>query len=99
MGNIQEAIKALQPKTTAQIIQEVIPSPSNATKKTPWDIQQQIRADIKNLRKAKGWTQRELARKARCSQGTITRIEKHYITNINTLLNIVTALDYDLKIQ
>jgi len=51
-----------------------------------------IKHSIKRERQLKGWTQRDLARESKYSQGTITRAEKHGWISINALISIAEAL-------
>lgn len=53
---------------------------------------------IKAKRKAKTMTQRELARKAGMSQGTVTRAEVHGWVSIWTMLRLLDALDAKITI-
>ena len=51
------------------------------------------------LRKAKGLTQREIAKAANLAQPAIARLEsKAAIPQLDTLLKIAAALDYDLEL-
>lgn len=47
---------------------------------------------IKTERKVQGLSQRELAKKSYCSQGTIGRAEKNLWVSLDRLLNIINAL-------
>lgn len=51
------------------------------------------------LRKAKGLTQRELAKAANLAQPAIARLESKAVTpQLDTLLKVATALDYELEL-
>lgn len=51
------------------------------------------------LRKAKGLTQRELAKAANLAQPAIARLESKTVTpQLDTLLKVATALDYELEL-
>lgn len=51
------------------------------------------------LRKAKGLTQRELAKAANLTQPAIARLEsKAAIPQLDTLLKVAAALDYELEL-
>ena len=58
----------------------------------------QIQTDMKLERNRLGWTQRDLAKKAKVSQGTITRAERHGWVSIWTMLRIINALGKKLKL-
>jgi transcriptional regulator with XRE-family HTH domain len=62
-------------------------------KSLPEDLRRQIR----EARKAKGWSQQELARNARLAQRHISAIETGKIVpRYDTLLDILRVLDHDL---
>ena len=55
--------------------------------------------ELIELRKAKGLTQRNLAKAANLAQPAIARLEsKAAIPQLDTLLKIAAALDYDLEL-
>ena len=56
-----------------------------------------LRAQIKNARKRRGWSQRELAAKIGLPQPHISGIESgHIVPRFNTLLDFVRVLDQDI---
>lgn len=55
--------------------------------------------ELVKLRKAKGITQKELAKAANLTQPAIARLESKATTpQLNTLLKVATALDYELEL-
>ena len=58
-----------------------------------------IRAEIRRVRRAKGWSQRELGNRAHLAQKHVSEIETGKIVpRFNTLLDLVRCLDLDLVI-
>jgi DNA-binding XRE family transcriptional regulator len=103
MSQLQDAITATQLRNAKQTQQNnpgytpfTFPNPTNFnTRQTHRD---NLRIQIKQLRKAKGWTQRELAKHSGYSQGTITRAEKHLWVSLDCVIGIANALGLNLKI-
>ena len=63
----------------------------------PHSLPEGIREAIKQGRRAKGWSQLELGRKARLAQRHISGIETGKIVpRYDTLLELLRALDHDL---
>lgn len=55
--------------------------------------------ELIELRKAKGFTQRELAKAANLTQPAIARLEsKAVIPQLDTLLKVAAALEYKLEL-
>lgn len=55
--------------------------------------------ELVKLRKAKGITQKELAKAANLTQPAIARLESKATTpQLDTLLKVATALDYELEL-
>ena len=55
--------------------------------------------ELIELRKAKGLTQRELAKAANLAQPAIARLESKAATpQLDTLLKVAAALDYELEL-
>lgn len=55
--------------------------------------------ELVELRKAKGLTQRELAKATNLAQPAIARLEsKSAIPQLDTLLKIAAALDYEIEL-
>lgn len=60
----------------------------------------QLGAHLRNVRKAKGWTQTELAGRSGLRQEYISRIESgHESVTIVTLLKLMGALGLDLSLS
>jgi len=57
-----------------------------------------IKASLKAERKNQGLTQRELARRAGVSQGTVTRAESQLWVSLTRLMKIAAALGKEVKI-
>jgi DNA-binding XRE family transcriptional regulator len=74
------------------------PSQTNSIPTGPdnWEI---IQNELKALRKKSGLSQRALASKVRCSQGTITRAENHSWISLGTLIRIAEALGCKVHIN
>lgn len=66
------------------------PTPTQ-TAYTPnnWEI---LQSELRTIRHSSGMTQRQLARKVGCSQGTITRAENHGWISLGTLIRIAEGL-------
>lgn len=66
------------------------PTPTQ-TAYTPnnWEI---LQSELRAIRHSSGMTQRQLARKVGCSQGTITRAENHGWISLGTLIRIAEGL-------
>lgn len=66
------------------------PTPTK-TAYTPnnWEI---LQSELRTIRHSSGMTQRQLARKVGCSQGTITRAENHGWISLGTLIRIAEGL-------
>ena len=66
------------------------PAPTNTTN-TPdnWEI---LQSELRSLRHQSGMTQRQLAHKVGCSQGTITRAENNGWISLGTLIRIAEGL-------
>ena len=62
--------------------------------------QAEVAFQIRRLREAKGWTQKELARKVHCSQQAISAIEQAGYTrhSLPLLRRIAAALDADVLV-
>ncbi len=60
--------------------------------KVPSDILISIAQNVSKLRKEKGWTQRDLAKKSGVSFGSIKRFERSGQISFESLLKIVEAL-------
>lgn len=54
-----------------------------------WEI---LQSELRTIRHSSGMTQRQLARKVGCSQGTITRAENHGWISLGTLIRIAEGL-------
>lgn len=61
--------------------------------KVPSDILISIAQNVSKLRKEKGWTQRDLAKKSGVSFGSIKRFERSGQISFESLLKIVEALN------
>ena len=59
---------------------------------TPKNTQEKIAEQIKNLRKAAGFTQAELAKRAQCSLGSYKRFESTGLIAFDALLRIAFVL-------
>lgn len=75
---------------TGQVNVAPTPAPTN-TAYTPnnWEI---LQSELRSIRNQSGMTQRQLARKVGCSQGTITRAENHGWISLGTLIQIAEGL-------
>ena len=105
MSNLQEAIKIIQEnaancaqssKNQQNISQGYTPHtqpPAPPNSKTK--LQELIRQERKNQK----LSQRGLAQRAGCSQGTITRAERHLWISLHCLINIVKALGKELTFK
>lgn len=55
---------------------------------------------LERLRKQKGWSQTELAKKIGVRQGTISDLEKKdKVPTLKTFFSILAALDFEIKIS
>lgn len=55
---------------------------------------------LERLRKKKGWSQTELAKKIGVRQGTISDLEKKdKVPTLKTFFSILAALDFEIKIS
>lgn len=108
MSTLAAAQKALQAKQ-AMPVGRVMPSAQSATISpttgAPAAVNpqhgnmQKLQARVKELRTAKGWTQRDLAKKSGMSQGTITRAERHGWVSLWCLIRLSVALGAELQIN
>jgi ribosome-binding protein aMBF1 (putative translation factor) len=112
--NLKAAKAALsstnQSQTLASIIasnpQNIIPTPAYPYTSTrtasvyekSQTIRKNIQQNIKTLRIAKGWSQRELACESGYSQTTIHRVEKGNGASVASTFQIIAALDMELTI-
>ena len=61
---------------------------------------QEVAPTVERLRKQKGWTQTELAKKIGVRQGTISDLEKKdKVPTLKTLFAILAVFDYEIKIS
>ncbi len=61
---------------------------------------QEVGPAVERLRKQKGWTQTELAKKIGVRQGTISDLEKKdKVPTLKTLFAILAVFDYEIKIS
>lgn len=74
------------------------PQPRPTTLDPVGNNNEAIRLRIKELRVAKGWSQRDLAAQSGMSQGTITRAERHMEISLWCLLKITEALGHKLTL-
>jgi DNA-binding XRE family transcriptional regulator len=58
-----------------------------------------LKSEIITARLQNGWTQKELANKCGCSQGTVNRAENNLRVSIYMLLKVVSALSLKLHIK
>jgi transcriptional regulator with XRE-family HTH domain len=70
---------------------------------SPTDIEETLARRVRSQRKAKGWTQAELARRSGLSIATVARLEQAGQGQISSLIRIVSALgrleDFDGLLQ
>lgn len=97
MSNLLSAINAIKNKNLPK--QSPPPVTSSQTAYNPVSASNQrqsafdlLATTIKTERKAKGWTQRDLASKCGYSQGTITRAENNMWISLTCLTSIANAL-------
>ena len=96
MSNIQKAIQTLSkpPKVAVAPTQSAVYKPS-----TTQGYKMAFQLALRDERKLKGYTQRDLATLAGVSQTTISRAERgkpYFETSIDTIFDIVDALDMKL---
>lgn len=102
MNNLEKAKQALVGSQRGRILTQAkkaglaIPYPGS---KDPQDMNiNDIAAFIREERHRLGWSQRDLAKKANCSQGTITRAENHMWISLRCLVDIALAFNKKLTI-
>lgn len=61
--------------------------------------QELLKNEIMSARIQNGWTQKELANKCGCSQGTVNRAEKNLRVSVYMLLKVASALSLKLHIN
>ena len=105
MSNLFAAAQALRDKTNAQNNPETITiphagytNPVYAVYPPTNGIMKVLQAAIISERKAQRLTQRQLAKMAHMSQGTITRAEVHGWVSMNTMFRIVEALGQTIQV-
>lgn len=60
----------------------------------------QLGPSLERLRKLKGWTQEDLAKKAGVRQATISDIEKNRkVPTMRTFFHILSTLEFDIKLH
>ena len=101
MSNLAAAANALKARTNQ--INQNTPSPTtNSTAIYPppkrTGIMGILQTAIISERKAQKLTQRQLAKMAHMSQGTITRAEVHGWVSMNTMFRIVEALGQTIQV-
>ncbi|MFH0767708.1 MAG: helix-turn-helix transcriptional regulator [Bacillota bacterium] len=93
MSNLAAAAAALEEKNQMSTGVNAPPVNSTQNKQSIYkNNMDEIQASIKKERNQQGLTQRQLAKKAGMSQGTITRAECHGWVSIWTMLRIINAL-------
>lgn len=61
---------------------------------------QEVGTALERLRKQKGWSQTDLAKKTGVRQGTISDLEKKdKVPTLKTFFSILAALDFEVKIS
>ncbi len=66
---------------------------------TPDEVCRELGAKLKVQRLAKGWTQVELASRARIAKGTLQRLEAKGVATFESLVRVVMALDLVDQLQ
>lgn len=76
------------------------PSPASTPAPAPsMTNSESLKKEIVTARVQNGWTQKELANKCGCSQGTINRAENNLRVSVYMLLKIVSVLNLKLHIN
>lgn len=91
---IQKAAEALANLNMQQTSPSTTVQPSQA-----YNNLKNLGEEIKTERMAQGLTQRDLAIKARMSQGSVTRAEKHGWVSIHCIIRLANALGKNLTIK
>lgn len=89
-ASLDELANGLNQMTGQIVSPGSTPAPTNTTN-TPnnWEI---LQSELRSLRHQSGMTQRQLAHKVGCSQGTITRAENNGWISLGTLIRIAKGL-------
>ena len=109
MNNLKLAAEALKESQRKEIDNTILAATSASEtlakagiQSRSWYVQDDadnLKQIVKQERKRLGWTQRELARKADMSQGSITRAEKHGWVSYYAWIKIAHALGKQLTIK
>ena len=60
---------------------------------TPGDVEGALAHRVRGARKARGWTQAELARRSGLSMATIARLERSGLGQLSSLIRVCAAFD------